>query len=118
MSWPLDVLSIVGLVAGVRPVCIQCRRVFVDEVLVGISRSIMMTAYDVPVNRAVVPTRGCVAVTRHRASGFGIFTFMTFAQTFFGQDCSVERGDARELYDEVAVRSRLETCGSLRQASR
>jgi len=66
MFCPEVVLSIVALVAGVRPVCIQWRRVFVIEVLVGMSRSIMMTAYEVPVNRLVVPTRGWVAVTRHR----------------------------------------------------
>jgi len=44
MFCPLVVLSIVAVVAGVRPVCIQCRRVFVVDVLVGISRSIMITA--------------------------------------------------------------------------
>lgn len=42
--WPLVVLSIVGLVAGVRPVCIQCRRVLVVELLVGMSRSTIITA--------------------------------------------------------------------------
>jgi hypothetical protein len=37
--------------------------VLVVEVLVGMSRSIMMTAYDVPVKRVVVAIRGSVAVT-------------------------------------------------------
>lgn len=104
MFCPLVVLSIVGLVAGVNPVCIQCSRVFVVEVLVGMSRSIMMTAYDVPVNRVVVPTRGCVAVTsRQRTLGFVLLTFTVCAPTFFRQYCSVKCGDARELHDEVVV---------------
>jgi hypothetical protein len=51
-------------VAGVRPVCIQCRRVLVSGgLLVGISRSIIMTAYEVPLRRVRVPMRGWEVVT-------------------------------------------------------
>ncbi len=61
---PEVVLSWVWVVEGVRPVCIQWRRVLVcGGLLVGMSRSIMITAYEVPLSRVRVPMRGSVAVT-------------------------------------------------------
>lgn len=67
---PLVVLRVVAEVAGVRPVCIQWSRVPVFPVtFVGMSRSIIMMAYDVPVSWVVVPTCGSFALTEKQGQG-------------------------------------------------
>lgn len=59
-------LRAVAAVAGVRSVCIQCSSVLVcGGLLVGMSRSIISTAYDVPFKRCVVASLGSLAVPVH-----------------------------------------------------
>lgn len=61
----------VGVAAGVRPVCIQWRRVeTAGGVFVGMSISIIMTAYEVPVSLVCVPIWGIV-VTAGRGNVSG-----------------------------------------------
>lgn len=58
---PAVVFIVVAVVLCVNPVCIQWSRVLVaGGLFVGISRSIINTANDVPVNLDSVPTLGAV----------------------------------------------------------
>jgi hypothetical protein len=54
---PFRPLIEVAVVLGTKPLCIQWRRVLVaGGLLVGMSRSIMITVKDVPVNLLTVPS--------------------------------------------------------------
>lgn len=69
---PAVPFKLVEAVAGVRPVCIQWRRVeTAGGEFVGISISTMITAYEVPLSLVCVPIWGIVDTAREYVSKSG-----------------------------------------------